>query len=275
MPNRYVREGAIESEAVNSLSWQAEVFWRRLINRVDDFGRFTAHLELLRSNLFPLQLAKVSAADITKLLLECEQAGLVSTWAATDGKRYLVLHKSDKGRATTSKYPEPPASISMRLQTSAYRCARLRTDSLGTDSGTDSGTASDSEARARPDATEFAETPSLAEVCCAAEMQGAAKWLAEDFFCEFEAVQWKFRGQQVRNWRALFTKRMAWWREEGAPPKRPTRNDKNERNSKPNPRNVGIYADPNQGAKIRARIDRQTAERDAARAAGKPVPGPT
>ena len=59
MPNRYIREAAIESEGVNALSWQGEVFFRRLLNRVDDFGRFTASLALLRANIFPLQLDKV------------------------------------------------------------------------------------------------------------------------------------------------------------------------------------------------------------------------
>ncbi len=41
MPNRIIREGILTSEAVNSLSWEAEVFFRRLLSVVDDFGRLT------------------------------------------------------------------------------------------------------------------------------------------------------------------------------------------------------------------------------------------
>lgn len=123
MPNRYVREDAIESEAVNRLGWQAEVFWRRLINRVDDFGRLTANRELLRASIFPLHLNKVSGAEIGKLLLECEHAGLLSTWKGEDGKEYLAMHKWEKGRAKESKYPEPPVAIRERLQTYVYKCA--------------------------------------------------------------------------------------------------------------------------------------------------------
>lgn len=119
MPNRYVRESAIESETVDRLSWAGEVFWRRLINRVDDFGRFTANPELLRAALFPLRLNKVSAADIGKMLLECEQAGLVSTWKGEDGKAYMVMHKWEMGRAKASKYPEPPTHVNTCLVTFA------------------------------------------------------------------------------------------------------------------------------------------------------------
>lgn len=122
MPNRYVRESAIESERVDKLGWAAEVFYRRLINRVDDFGRFTANPELLRASLFPLRLIKVPAADIGKWLSECETAGLVSTWKGTDGKHYLVMHKWEKGRAKSSKYPEPPEGIRTRMQTDANGC---------------------------------------------------------------------------------------------------------------------------------------------------------
>jgi hypothetical protein len=111
MPNRYIREGIIESKRVNALSWQAEVFYRRLLNRVDDFGRYTADRDLLRASLFPMQLNKVSEADIDRLLLECEKSDLVSRWKGEDAKEYLAMNKWEKGRALNSKYPDPPPSV--------------------------------------------------------------------------------------------------------------------------------------------------------------------
>lgn len=140
MPNRYVREDAIESEAVNRLGWQAEVFWRRLINRVDDFGRHTANRELLRASIFPLHLNKVSGADVGKLLLECEHAGLLSTWKGEDGKEYLAMHKWEKGRAKESKYPAPPAAVCERLRTYVYKCAHPPAHVPDTDSDPDPDT---------------------------------------------------------------------------------------------------------------------------------------
>ena len=119
MPNRYIRESAIESEGVNSLSWQGEVFYRRLLNRVDDFGRCTATLPLLRAAIFPLQLDKVREVDISRLLLECEQAGLLFRYTA-ESKATLVLNRWEQGRAKESKYPSPPADLCQRMQTYVY-----------------------------------------------------------------------------------------------------------------------------------------------------------
>ena len=127
MPNRWVREDAIESEAVNAVSWLGEVFFRRLINRVDDFGRYTANLKLLRSKLFPLQFEKVTERDLTKLLKECEAAGLLFTYAGPDGKPYLILNKWEKGRAKNSKYPSQPEEICKQMQTFVYRCEQTQT----------------------------------------------------------------------------------------------------------------------------------------------------
>lgn len=142
MPNRYVRESAIESERVNKLGWQAEVFWRRLLNKADDFGRFTAHPELLRAAVFPMQLNKVSAADVGKLLLECEQVGLISTWKGQlDGKPYLVMDKWEQGRAKESKYPEPPTDV--------FTCKHVRTDVLDSDTDADSDTDSEKKGGAK------------------------------------------------------------------------------------------------------------------------------
>jgi len=142
MPNRYIREDAIESESVNALGWQGEVFWRRLMNRVDDFGRHSANTALLRAALFPLQLTKVSESDVSKLLLECEKCGLLKAWVSEDdGKPYLVLSKWEKGRALKSKYPAPPAHVLEFLQTSANKCLHLQSNAP--DSDTDSDTDND------------------------------------------------------------------------------------------------------------------------------------
>ena len=124
MPNRYIRESAIESEAVNSLSWQAEVFWRRLLNRADDFGRFTANTALLRASTFPLQLKSVSEADVQRLLSECEFAGLLFIYSSS-GKQFIILNKWEKGRAKESKYPPPDDDTIKRMQTYVYRCSHM------------------------------------------------------------------------------------------------------------------------------------------------------
>jgi len=141
MPNRYVRESAIESERVNSLSWQGEVFFRRLINKVDDFGRLYASPTLLRAALFPLQLDKVTEKDVVRLIAELEEKGLLATYEV-DGKRFLALAKWEQGRAKKSKHPQPPDDICLRLQTYVYKCEEM--SAHAPDSDTDSDSDSDS-----------------------------------------------------------------------------------------------------------------------------------
>lgn len=144
MPNRYVREDAIESERVNKLSYMAEVFYRRLINRVDDFGRFTANRELLRAAIFPLKLQDVSSQDINSLILECEMAGLLSSWTQDD-RQYLVMHTWEQGRAKHSKYPAPPQSIIDKLSAFVYRCSQGVTNVPDTDSDSDPDSITDTD----------------------------------------------------------------------------------------------------------------------------------
>lgn len=107
MPNRILRDGILSSEAVCSLGWAAEVFYRRLMSVVDDHGRFHASPKLLRAACYPLQIDKVSDADIGKWTTECVAAALVSVYPAQDGKRYVQVEKFGQQVRSKSKYPEP------------------------------------------------------------------------------------------------------------------------------------------------------------------------
>lgn len=110
MPNRIIREGIITSVPVNTLSWGAEVFYRRLLNVADDFGRFHANTSLLRAYCYPLQLNKVSDSDIAKWLAETRKAGLVRVYRF-DGKEILELDKfGQRVRAEKTKFPLPSDS---------------------------------------------------------------------------------------------------------------------------------------------------------------------
>lgn len=105
MPNRMLREGILTSERVNALDWEAEVFYRRLMSVVDDFGRYSAHPALLRAALYPLKLEIVRDATIERLLKIVEQASLVRVYEV-ESKRYVeLLDFKQQVRAKTSKYP--------------------------------------------------------------------------------------------------------------------------------------------------------------------------
>jgi hypothetical protein len=109
MPNRILREGILTSEPVAGLSWAEEVFYRRLQSIVDDYGRYEASAQLLRSKCYPLHTdAQVKAAQVWKWLEACANAGLVIVYSCA-GKTYLEVCKFGQQQRTKSKYPSPPA----------------------------------------------------------------------------------------------------------------------------------------------------------------------
>lgn len=111
MPNRILREGILTSERVNSLSWEAGVFYRRLMSAVDDFGRFSAHPSLLQAALYPLKLDTVRDANLERLLALVEQARLVRVYEVA-GKRYVeMLDFRQQVRSKESKYPAPAGHL--------------------------------------------------------------------------------------------------------------------------------------------------------------------
>lgn len=128
MPNRILREGILTSEAVSSLGWAEEVFYRRLMSVVDDYGRFHAGTKLIRSACYPLLIDKVSDADIDKWISRCIEAGLVSVYPAKDGKRYLEIEKFGQQVRTKSKFPEPTDEYAKQMKSSDINCYQMKSN---------------------------------------------------------------------------------------------------------------------------------------------------
>ncbi len=118
MPNRIVRDAILSSERVASLGWPEEVFYRRLMSIVDDFGRYEANPQLLRSRCYPLQTDSVRAADISRWMAACQKAGLILGYEVA-GKQYLEVFNFGQQQRSASKYPPPPAIASNCYQTQA------------------------------------------------------------------------------------------------------------------------------------------------------------
>lgn len=109
MPTRMIREGFLDSEKVNELSFFAECFFHRLMLVADDYGRFDARPAWLRSKLFPLKEdCEVSSANTSEALEVCATAGLVQLYAK-DGKPYGVIPNfGQRLQRKHSLFPEPP-----------------------------------------------------------------------------------------------------------------------------------------------------------------------
>lgn len=117
MPNRIIREDILTSEAVDTLDPPSEVFYRRLMSKVDDHGLYDARPAILKSHLYPLRHDRVREADISRWMAACQKAGLIVLYAH-DGKPYLQMLKTKWKARSEPKYPIPG---------SASNCAQLQT----------------------------------------------------------------------------------------------------------------------------------------------------
>ena len=106
MPNRILREGILTSARVDELSESAELFYRRLHSKVDDYGRCEAHPELLRTACYPLRVDRVKAKHVIAWLAECEKARLLVVYKA-GSKTYLQIVDFRQQVRTESKFPAP------------------------------------------------------------------------------------------------------------------------------------------------------------------------
>jgi hypothetical protein len=134
MPTRLIREGILTSERVASLSWEAEVFYRRLLSLVDDYGLSDARPSVLRSALYPLQLEKMSECNVQRCLAACETAGLILLFAR-NGKSFLMVRDFGQSLRSAPKYPLPDGYKAIQTGKSKYQlvtpdddCTQLQTD---------------------------------------------------------------------------------------------------------------------------------------------------
>ena len=110
MPNRIIRDGILRSEKVNALEPLTELFYRRLMSVVDDYGRTEAHPTLLRSSCYPLLIDKVDEESVKKHIKSCQEVGLVQSYTV-EGKHYIqLINFNQQVRAKVSKFPSPTDS---------------------------------------------------------------------------------------------------------------------------------------------------------------------
>lgn len=107
MPTRLIREGILTSPRVDMLDAPAEVFYRRLMSKVDDHGLFDSRPSILRASLFPLKVDRVREADIARWMAACQKAGLIVLYQA-EGKSCLKMLDTNWQKRSEPKYPLPP-----------------------------------------------------------------------------------------------------------------------------------------------------------------------
>lgn len=106
MPSRLLREGILSSDRVDKLNAEAEVFYRRLMSKVDDYGLFDARPGVLRSALYPLRLETVTDNNCLQWLTDCINAKLIVLYQV-DGKPFLRMLDTKWTARSEPKYPKP------------------------------------------------------------------------------------------------------------------------------------------------------------------------
>lgn len=132
MPNRIIKESICTSDSIWKLDWFEECFFYRLIVNCDDFGRFDARYQVLKSKLFPLiEDKKLPMQKIKKALEKLSVVGCVTLYES-DGKPFLQINSWEKHqtiRNKKSKYPSfnDKNSIEInckQLQADDFNCPR-------------------------------------------------------------------------------------------------------------------------------------------------------
>jgi len=126
MPSRLIREGILTSERIEQLDPPAEVFYRRLLSKVDDHGLYDARPSILRASLYPLRIDRVREADCTRWIAACEKAGLIALYHH-DGKPYLQVLDTRWAARSEPKFPLPPSLNSAQVGTGENTCKQLKT----------------------------------------------------------------------------------------------------------------------------------------------------
>jgi hypothetical protein len=128
MPNRILRDGILTSERVNELDDRTEVFYRRLMSVVDDFGRYYAKPELIICAAYPLRMHSICVADVQQMLSTCVARKLTEVYEI-DGKRYLqITDFRQQIRAKASKFPGPEHEHAKHMRSTCVASAHLDVD---------------------------------------------------------------------------------------------------------------------------------------------------
>ena len=188
MPNRYLREGLLTSDAMDHTTPEEERMFTRLLLAVDDFGRFDGRSVIVRARCFPLK-ADLALATVDKWLAGLARVGLVRLYDVA-GKPYIqVLRWTETPRSKKSKFPDPEVSRE-HLQTSRehlHASAPQGVDHVpvlgfGSDLGNEIGFGSDHEKVQAP-----AAVASVAPVSAPESKGPTGKGTADDLFPKADA----------------------------------------------------------------------------------------
>lgn len=225
MPNRVIREGFLDSDMIDRLSFASECFYHRLLLSCDDAGRFDGRPDVLRSRLYPLR-EQIRKSEIIKWTQECSAQTLLINYLV-NGKPYLQVTKWRRcGKAETSRYPwvdgshsieyistqtrdGPKEYVSSSLADAASLGDHLCTPSLWGSHGVKAATNTETETKTNTETESNTYTSArpkargtLEELKSFALEIGMPESDGEERFYRWQGNGWKNKNQPILDWRS-------------------------------------------------------------------------
>jgi hypothetical protein len=97
---------------VNELSEEGELFYRRLMSIVDDYGRFEADPDLIRARAFPRQFDRWTVERIQRCLTEVSGESPLVTVYHGGSRKLLQINNFGQRVQSKEKYPGPDSPFS-------------------------------------------------------------------------------------------------------------------------------------------------------------------
>jgi hypothetical protein len=210
MPNRILRDWT-DSEVINKLSVHAERFFTRLIMAADDYGCYHASPILVKARLFPHKTHEMREADISRLLDECQKAGLIALYEV-NGKKYLEINEfNQRLRIKKRQFPERPK------HDGHHDRMKRREEEIET------------EGEEKPPPTVYGNfdrspvIPTIEQVRHTFKISGGTDEMADKFFAKYEATGWYLNGSAIKNYSSLVQNYVSSWKSYGKQEADPTK----------------------------------------------------
>ncbi|MCO4819823.1 MAG: hypothetical protein KC517_09375 [Bacteroidetes bacterium] len=101
-----IREGLLDSKKFNKLTEEEQMFFVRLMLVVDDYGRYDARPELIKSRCYPVTTNK-DLSDVSKMLSSLDKSQMITLYTV-NSKEYLeIIDYNQRLRQKKEKYPSP------------------------------------------------------------------------------------------------------------------------------------------------------------------------
>ncbi len=186
MPSRILREGILESERIHKVGPMAELFYRRLMSIVDDYGRYACDVQVLLSRCYPRRPTWADEATLTTWIAECQRVGLISLYSVNNHE-YLEISDFKQATRSKSKCPDPVDNCVTTATQMNSGCVAVETtlQTLRFDANTNTNTNTNSERTKNADFENLPfdtlETPAIKLV----------KPPVDEWFAEFWAFYWR------------------------------------------------------------------------------------